>query len=817
MLITKIILHKFKRFALMGEETFTLTISKKLNIFLGSNGCGKSSLLSELTPLPGDKTKFLDGGYKKIYVSHNNKDYILTSSFGKSNKYTFEEVGKASVTCTLTLHKHMVQDTFGLTKTIHELMIGTTSLTRMSLLERKKWFTELLSEDFSYVVGMYNALRDRRRDLVSYSKTVNELIMDDLKIEHADKDNDSDKQEIIKTCNMFLNHLVQYKGTYTPATTTLESNQLSMTELLKQLKEATSVPGYNMSIDSLNTAAIKYTELIKQADRNKKNINDTLNKLYNMKMDADNSRIVNSQDKDRLIEITAIIEDYKRKSLLEIPLATIDTVRQSYGLLEDRLARLFDELPNDPNNTYNKLKFKDLSEMVLVVNSEMNKNSKKINDYNNFIMIQEELFASENITCPECAHTWKNGVDIVKYEKVKKDLEILNSKQRELNTHKEEMTTTIAVIENKYKLFVEYKDIRQSTVGMEAVWDYIESNIDILAGANNYTTVFNKLNVMLTDLSDLNKLINEQESIRNRLRTSTNITENQITIARIEDNENILNSIITSRGEYVSQLEAVKKYISATTMVRNLKTLLKTELMTREDIYLTESTNIRRAAVDDLITVINDTLTKTEVSMSGTRARANRLETNKGIADTLNEKIEMLDGMIASLCPKTGLIGKTVLPKINNIITAINDRIKSVWSYPMEIQLYNLSEDAVDIDYKLPLIVNNETLIPDVKNTSSSMQEIVDLAYRLVVIEMMGLDMSLYLDEFGKSMDTEHRTKVYQLISDSLKYSPYSQVFVVSHFESAYGSLTDADITVISEDNIDIPSDMVFNQGLELT
>jgi ABC-type Mn2+/Zn2+ transport system ATPase subunit len=67
------------------------------------------------------------------------------------------------------------------------------------------------------------------------------------------------------------------------------------------------------------------------------------------------------------------------------------------------------------------------------------------------------------------------------------------------------------------------------------------------------------------------------------------------------------------------------------------------------------------------------------------------------------------------------------------------------------------------------------------------------------------LDYPLILDEFGRTMDETHRIKAYDLIEElSKKY--FSQIFLVSHFESMYNRFQDVDIVVLNDENISLES-----------
>ena len=64
-MIHKIILNNYNRFFLNNITRIEYTPKMKLQLILGSNGSGKSSLISELNPLPINKNDFQEDGYKE--------------------------------------------------------------------------------------------------------------------------------------------------------------------------------------------------------------------------------------------------------------------------------------------------------------------------------------------------------------------------------------------------------------------------------------------------------------------------------------------------------------------------------------------------------------------------------------------------------------------------------------------------------------------------------------------------------------------------------------------------------------------------------
>jgi len=114
-------------------------------------------------------------------------------------------------------------------------------------------------------------------------------------------------------------------------------------------------------------------------------------------------------------------------------------------------------------------------------------------------------------------------------------------------------------------------------------------------------------------------------------------------------------------------------------------------------------------------------------------------------------------------------------------------------------------DDDTDLNYKFKILTDN-TIVDDISKGSSGMREIIDLAYKIVFMKYLGLeDTPLVLDEFSKSFDDVHRTKAYDVIDKIISNSSnFSQVFIISHFNSVYGRFTNVDIVVMNPDNVNL-------------
>lgn len=61
MIIEKLELKFYKRMLLRSINHITITPKSKIQIILGTNSSGKSSLLKELSPLPANPSDYLKG------------------------------------------------------------------------------------------------------------------------------------------------------------------------------------------------------------------------------------------------------------------------------------------------------------------------------------------------------------------------------------------------------------------------------------------------------------------------------------------------------------------------------------------------------------------------------------------------------------------------------------------------------------------------------------------------------------------------------------------------------------------------------------
>ena len=165
------------------------------------------------------------------------------------------------------------------------------------------------------------------------------------------------------------------------------------------------------------------------------------------------------------------------------------------------------------------------------------------------------------------------------------------------------------------------------------------------------------------------------------------------------------------------------------------------------------------------------------------------------------------------------LTEKATNPHYTTLDEQMNEIIGSIWTYDLKVGLPRLPEKGKNMDYKFPLTYRDPRLpgqggeVPDVSLGSSAQKDIVDFAFKLVVMCYLDmLDWPMFLDELGASFDEEHRYRILTYIKQLVLSQQCSQVFYISHYASSHAAMSTADITVLDSSNVTVPR--VINQNV---
>ena len=219
--------------------------------------------------------------------------------------------------------------------------------------------------------------------------------------------------------------------------------------------------------------------------------------------------------------------------------------------------------------------------------------------------------------------------------------------------------------------------------------------------------------------------------------------------------------------------------------------------------------------------IIDEALADTHREIATLSSRIHSIDQHESLINHLKQTIvehekeeKAYKALSAALSPTDGLIAEGMLGFIRNFVARMNALIAKIWTYRMEVHDCSTEEDSAELNYKFPVSTPN---LPkptgDVNETSSGQKEMLDLAFRVIAAQCLGLDKGpLALDEFGKTFDETHQAAATQVILQLLEQLNFSQLFMISHYESCYGSFYNAQITVMDKRNITVTANRKYNE-----
>lgn len=792
MFIKELYLRDYNRLSVSGIKSLYYKPQKKMQIILGTNGSGKSSLLKELIPnVDNLKNDYGENGYKKLIVENNGNSYEIIFD-NKDNKHKLIKNGEdLNPNGQLKIQKELLDKEFNITKDIHDLLLDKVKFTNMSPSERKKWFLEILSTiDYDYALGVFKKAKDRQKELQSFIKLTRSKLLNE---ENEIKDLPDNFKDILKSdidkLNNYVEKLIEMKKPYKQISINeiltnignLIESLVIKTDKLEKIKQEKSID-FN-SIDSLiSSMQTKKEFLIDKKNRLQKELENIDELKLDQNMDIEKLKDEFNKLEQKLKKVANDLE-------LDIELDNLEFIFKTYNFYKDEINETIvnlsePELKDLDVSETNYIRLKTMLDKVSRELEQLKVENKKL-EYK--FKHLEELKNSKDIKCPKCGYVWKEGFSDKEYEDVKNKLdknnELLTKKEKEI----EELNNEISKIEYKRQLLKSlYSILKQFNI--QNLKDKI---LDITFIQNLIT----KFNLLLDDLI-IEKSLRYKE------------LKGKIEFLKQFDNKKLQNLVFRLEELKYQLTETVKELNKVNSDLDFYSKLKNYLLKTKEDFKNLERElkNFNKVKVNELNKLMNEFLseviyyTKEFISVledklikiTNTENRKKELEKD---LESYEIRLKAIKAIIDMLSPNKGIIGISVTNVVNNIIEKMNYIIRQIWTYDMEIIGYEMETN------RFPVRIMNST-IPDVSKGSAGMREVFDLAFKIVAMEYLNmLDYPLFLDEFGSNMDETHRIKAFDFI-ERLTNEYFSQVFLISHFESLYSRFTNADVIILDKENI---------------
>ena len=798
MKILKLILKNYNRLFLNNIKTLELTPSKKINLILGTNGSGKSSLIQETSPMPFDKNEFTDG-YKEFHAEHNNKIYILKQADGK---FSFmEDMRELNVSGNRKVQLSLIKAKFNYDSDFHKLFTNVKSFTGMTASDRKAWLIKLSSIDYDYSLAYFKRLLSRDRDIRGTIKVMSNKLVEEQTSLLKDEVKEKYKEDL-SVINQLIDLLLVNIDSNNSNNKKIDIDSIMLENDKIFSKILTDIP-YDLLEDKIQEKNNIIKELL---FRIKSNL-DLLDKYKNLKnkniTNIDNLYLRKKELNQKLLLIDAEIPVYLNKTFIKSIVHSLQAIKEPLGTVLSNVSLSNIHLTIDEHTELNKTIY-TLEENVKILNNTIEKNR-----------LELELSISkkeEEVTCTSCNTKFNPYYSKTKEEsladKINKDTLLLKETEENLKDKyriKDLYNSKQEAIKLFYNLYDNNLLIKPIIDSVVSNYNIQEDSLIILKELNH---AINKSNAWISYSDLLEQIIDTDKEIE-----FLNINVNNSNISSISDLEhNIMldNINIVKEKEELKKLESdkeIKKHIL------NFNNIYHKYMVFRNKEYEDSIRELRNEFFRDIISYLRDYKFQLEDSIKKSDIINEKVKMLSNEVTKLEQTSRLLRLAIKALCPNEGLIASSILHFMQVLVEDMNYIINSIWSYPMEIKPCNL-EDG-ELDYMFPVVSDNRGTTDDIGRTSSSMKEIIDLSFKMVAMKYSKLeDYPLFLDEFGATMDMAHRVKAYQAI-DNLALDTFSQVFIVSHYSGVYNRFSDADTIVMDSKNIHLEDHREINRNIK--
>ena len=815
----------YERIGLNMIDYLKIHFEQKIQIILGSNGSGKSSLLGLLDPCPPMSQSFRSGGFHILELEHNGAHYRIENHFKKTgNHHLFIKDGvEIHRSVPATVIRMTVESELGITPEVTALLSGSTRFSQMGPSERRQWFGKFSNTDHSYAFSLYKRHKETHRDVIGAIKHLEQVYLK----ESSERLTEAQEATIFQELESLKSRLDQLLGlkNQTWGDARIIKNRLLEIEqegsqkaelLLNRLGEFPNHWGF-ISLEEMLTQEVRLrtqaevikseiTQLTEAIDKKDKVLTD----LKLLKVDV--------KDIDRQIQQLQKQHQGLLQSQYFHP--NPDQARYLYDsiiAIQNALQEILLALPTNPNKQINRASYQQSSSSLEQLTSQLRNKEKH---YQSLLKKKEDMEHSRDnnhIECPRCKYVWIVGYSESVYQGL---LNLLDKTNQEIESDKtaiDHAQERLNQQHNWLNAYQHYQSFIRSAPQFSELWNRFEESQLLF---NEPMECMNIIETYKSDLTLSLQLLEIDQEIKNlELMKQSMIDHKEQTYQELKANLDQLKSVLFDQeSQYRSRLDQanrIKKQIAIVKEINQLSAEVECLLQEQSQSYRTSLLIQTQNLVNELIQEARLEISQKEHQISQIESRQAKLKSMEVQLQELRIKEEVLRWSLRELSPTEGLIAKSLCGFMNHFVKQLNDFIKEIWLYPLEILPSDFGAiEETELDYKFKVKANEGSPAPDISKGSSSMKEVIDLGFIMLAKHYLGFDdYPLMLDEFGHRMDPSHRQSAFHAISQLISYSNLPQIFIVSHYNECYGNLLNAsDILVLCPANLSIPNNVLFNQ-----
>lgn len=805
-----------------GCNYIKLDTNALVNILMGRNGFGKTSILKMCSLTVPDSSDFEDGGYRRIIYldGRSNQRFELMSRFGKDGIQSFKIDGvEQNDSNNQTVQKEMCQRHFKMNAQINRYLNGLRTndlFTFLSPLKRKELIMEMYPNDVTYAVNVYNKIKAEHRNTEGAIKAQIKRLAEEVdRVNAMETMSDEELDNRIKGIEQEIKDALVLQGTLAA----VRYNPQTHAGLLDKFNRLVN----ELASDSMHGVRESKEELLERRSQ--------LTKI------ADMQRIQLSKTEDVVMKLSESLSglNFAGGSILEVEeqlkaqeRLTTETDAAYYSLLEDiGTHAYFSKIEGNGFDSLIETIGESLINHLMNVVEASNPNM-TLAQYRGLLETAETLTTngrglkqsyldakhevehyerSEFIDCPKCNEKFKRGFDPKNIDIRRTQMEQARERMVDTRAKLDEVLKAIALDEEWYASmntlvgFIRQHDRDNSLMNMLAYFQVGQTSTDELI---NWIR-------RITDCVKLERSLAQQTIELNTLRVRYKaLNDNDIaTLSKLfEDAENRLQELSYSLSRIDKDLADIEDRINH---IDGYYLRLDALGLMREDVmrsFHERSQYDLRRTVDYRLSLLTPKKDEYVSQLIRTRSNKSVIQSMEDNLVYLKDREAKLRILMNGLCPNKGLIAKHMTDFIEVICGNMNAVIKEIFSTPLYIRPCQKSNG--DLNYLFP-VINGEGLskpAKDVSECSGGESDVINYAFRRVLIRYINKQYPLFLDEVGIKLDAYHQTRFFDHVRRTALSGEINQIFMVSHYTTQVSMFDFANVIALNSDGITLPKNV---------
>lgn len=843
MKIDRVVIEDLLAFMFSNIKKMDLTTESLVQVIIGANGSGKTSLLAEINPLPAVRSNYGPEGKKTIYITHKGSEYVLTSDFkNSSGAHSFVKDGvELNDSGTTGVQEDLVKEHLGYTKMTDMILTNKHKFVKLAPAARRQLIMTIspfqlghLLDKHKAVMSKLKACKNNLTMLYERKALLESEMLDPSVVEHML----AEKQGLTKEYDLAVEFghrisealrgiRIEEHGDIASSLTRFQENALKIRRHAPLWRD---VPRENADEHLLKVTediAAKSATLVSLYEQIKSTLEEVArleHHLNEIKANANahglDDEIKALTEEVKVLEKHVSLSPYPRASMdgLEpvldrlqelvhafvgcdvtlIPYATIvrkenhvkrwywiaDRLRAERNKIQDRLA----ELRGLMKDEIGSVPIDKCAQYQCPLYLNWASSSKKLRDE------QEHLNAA---------------IDRLdrRLKRIARYLEVQGEKLQRLHQY-------VPKIQDIVSLLNEHPYLK-SALGSKTLLDTLQNNPLVI-----YKRAFNeyRASVRAYQLSDAKELLLKRLDEKARL-AKTDASEQDLVDRLLKEKTGVYQDLMRKRVLLEGSLndlggykKRISDYLGSLKYLSNSKDELNRLSDTAMKKYehdilkgvLGVLTSFKKEAMERLVGI--DRILKEQDLL---KARYDNEVI--GQIESIEKEKEEYEQLEAALSPNSGIPHQYTVRYLNAVIQSMNLYISYVFSYPFGI--VPLDPNA-PVDFKFKAFAK-DVLVPEISECSEAQEEILNVAFTFATVKHLKLtDYPAHLDEVGRTFDPHHKQQLLTLIRLLLDESTISQLFLINHHAVVSGGLANADVLVVNDMNVMVPS--VYNQHVSM-